>query len=311
MNNDFQVPNTGGGNPPPLGAGALLRQAREAAGLHVAALAVSMKVPVKKLEALEAEHFGELADLVFVRALAASMCRALKIDAAPILRKLPQSPVPRLVAQGRGINRPIHAANPSIRIKAAASFVTRPDVLLILVLLLSALVLLLLPDFNSKPAETETAGAKPAPVDTTAVQTVKLETSPNTSLDTKPSAMPTAEVNQANEPASSSSSPSAPLPASVASQPAQAALTVSPVAPPDPTLVSFKASNRSWVRVADRMGKVQLEKTLAAGETADARGELPLSVVVGNVAATTVQVGGKAYSMENIAKDNVARFEVK
>jgi len=37
-----------------LTAGMMLRKAREASGLHVAALAVSMKVPVKKLEALEA-----------------------------------------------------------------------------------------------------------------------------------------------------------------------------------------------------------------------------------------------------------------
>ena len=39
-----------------LTAGALLRQAREAAGLHIAALAVSLKVPVKKIEALEAQE---------------------------------------------------------------------------------------------------------------------------------------------------------------------------------------------------------------------------------------------------------------
>ena len=37
-----------------LTAGMMMRNAREAAGLHVAALAVSMKIPVKKLEALEA-----------------------------------------------------------------------------------------------------------------------------------------------------------------------------------------------------------------------------------------------------------------
>lgn len=41
--------------PPVQTAGALLRQARESTGLHIAALAVAMKVPVKKLEALEAE----------------------------------------------------------------------------------------------------------------------------------------------------------------------------------------------------------------------------------------------------------------
>ena len=32
------------------GAGAMLRAAREAAGLHVAALAVSLKIPVRRLE---------------------------------------------------------------------------------------------------------------------------------------------------------------------------------------------------------------------------------------------------------------------
>ena len=36
-----------------LTAGSILRSAREAAGLHVAALAVAIKIPVKKLEALE------------------------------------------------------------------------------------------------------------------------------------------------------------------------------------------------------------------------------------------------------------------
>ncbi|HPH15047.1 MAG TPA: helix-turn-helix transcriptional regulator, partial [Burkholderiaceae bacterium] len=70
-----------------VSAGALLRQAREAAGLHIAALAVSLKVPVKKLEALESDRLDLLPDAVFARALASSMCRALKIDAAPILER--------------------------------------------------------------------------------------------------------------------------------------------------------------------------------------------------------------------------------
>ena len=41
-----------------LSGGAMLRQAREAAGLHIGALAVSLRVPVKKLEALEADSSG-------------------------------------------------------------------------------------------------------------------------------------------------------------------------------------------------------------------------------------------------------------
>ena len=47
-----------------LTAGAMLRKARMAAGLHVAALAVSMKVPVKKLEALEGDRLDLLPDAV-------------------------------------------------------------------------------------------------------------------------------------------------------------------------------------------------------------------------------------------------------
>ena len=52
-------------SPLAMSAGSLLRQAREAAGLSIATLAVLLKVPVKKLEALEADHFDLLPDAVF------------------------------------------------------------------------------------------------------------------------------------------------------------------------------------------------------------------------------------------------------
>ena len=91
-------------------AGALLRRAREAAGLHVAALAVALKVPVKKLEALEADRWDLLPDAVFVRALASSVCRSLKINPVPVLDRLPQQARPRLDAEERGINTPFRAS---------------------------------------------------------------------------------------------------------------------------------------------------------------------------------------------------------
>jgi cytoskeleton protein RodZ len=55
--------------------------------MHIAALAVSLKVPVKKLEALEQNRFDLLPDSVFVRALASSVCRTLKLDAAAVLER--------------------------------------------------------------------------------------------------------------------------------------------------------------------------------------------------------------------------------
>lgn len=56
-------------------AGGLLKEARQAAGMHIAALAVALKVPVSKLEALEADNYTVLPDTVFVRALASSVCQ--------------------------------------------------------------------------------------------------------------------------------------------------------------------------------------------------------------------------------------------
>ena len=73
-----------------VSAGALLRAARENAGVHIGFLAATLKVPVRKLELLEEGRFDELPDATFVRALALSVCRVLKCDAAPVLAALPR-----------------------------------------------------------------------------------------------------------------------------------------------------------------------------------------------------------------------------
>ncbi len=70
-------------------AGALLRQYREAKGLHISILAAALKVPMAKLEALEANRFDALPDLVLARALAMSVCRYLHVDSAAVLSMMP------------------------------------------------------------------------------------------------------------------------------------------------------------------------------------------------------------------------------
>jgi len=54
-----------------------------------------------------------------------------------------------------------------------------------------------------------------------------------------------------------------------------------------------------------------LSKTLSDGEVIGASGATPLSVVIGRVDATEVEVRGQPFSLVSVAKDNVARFEVK
>jgi len=88
-------------------AGRLLREARERQGLHIAALAAAIKVAPKKLELLEADRFDALPDATFTRALAQTVCRALKIDPAAVLVLLPPATAGhRLEQVGSGLNAP-------------------------------------------------------------------------------------------------------------------------------------------------------------------------------------------------------------
>ena len=71
--------------------GALIKAAREKEGLHLAILSVNLKVSVKQLEALEADQFDKLPEPVFARALAAKVCRVLKLDPALVLSLMPEA----------------------------------------------------------------------------------------------------------------------------------------------------------------------------------------------------------------------------
>ena len=106
-------------------------------------------------------------------------------------------------------------------------------------------------------------------------------------------------------------------PPSVSLSKALGAATSSPTfvvtanAPLASDVVVFTAKTESWVEATDAKGQVVLRRTLAAGEVVGASGALPLKVVVGRANATQVQIRGKVFDVTAVAKDNVARFEVK
>jgi cytoskeleton protein RodZ len=66
----------------------------------VGALAASLKVPVQRIEALEADRHDLLPGPVFTRALASSVCRLLKLDSAAVLALLPKAAQHDLVVPG-------------------------------------------------------------------------------------------------------------------------------------------------------------------------------------------------------------------
>lgn len=358
----------GAGTPPvpQASAGQLLKQAREAAGLHVAALAVALKVPVSKLEALEADRFDDLPDAVFVRALASSVCRTLRVDAAPILALLPQTQRPHLKADDAGINTPFRAPNER-RLRLVPEQWFSPTLLAVPLLCVGALALYLWPRAPEGGGVSEPAVAQNAPVQAASAESASEPTppaaadasaaaaSPGTvsapvaSTGPTPVATPPGmrtEVVSSPAVAAAPGGPAAvasaapvatPAPAGVATS-VQASKSVAPAAPvtaaasnsvvaasasaaaPAPAasaaeattaVLSFSASGTSWIKVTDARGVVTLQKTLNAGETASASGQPPFAVVVGKVDVTQLQVRGKAFDLQSVARENVARFEVK
>ena len=83
-------------------AGAMIRAAREALGLDQAALAAMLKIPLRRIDALEQGRHDELQGATFERALAQAACRVLKIDSKPVLALLPREGANTLSDSARG-----------------------------------------------------------------------------------------------------------------------------------------------------------------------------------------------------------------
>ncbi len=305
-------------------AGEQLRQAREAAGVDLAALAVALKVSVKKLEALEADRLDQLPDAVFVRALASSVCRALKIDAAPVLSKLPQTVAPRLDREESGLNTPFHTPG-DVAKTPFLDRMSRPMVLAALAVLLGALVLIFFPSREQRAeigaivdrpaADAPQALAAPAVPETTpapelVASPAKAPAAPVAAAKAVPAPAPAPQVVAAARPAP------APTPATVAPAPTPVPVPATADAPARKKLSStgvvvFKTSGPAWIEVTDANGAVQLSRMVEPGEPVGASGPLPLSVTIGRAEVTEVQVRGKPYPLDAVTRGGVARFEVK
>jgi cytoskeleton protein RodZ len=300
---------------PSTTAGTLLRQAREAAGIDLPSLAVALKVSVKKLEALEADRYEQLPDAVFVRALASSICRTLKIDPTPALSLLPQSKAPLMDYDETGLNTPFRTPG-DVAKTPFLDRLSRPMVLAALAMLLGALVLIFFPTTEQRAEIGAIVASTPAaPVQAPVVTPAPQPAEPEPAA---PAAAPAAPVAVAKLAPAKPAPVVAPTPvATPVTRPAPAAAPVE-AAPADaaetpaqrkklPTtgIVVFKTREASWIEV------IQLSRMVEPGEPVGASGPLPLNVSIGRAEVTEVTVRGKPFPLDEVTRGGVARFEVK
>ena len=282
-------------------AGALLRQARERAGLHIATLAATLKVPVQRLQALEAGAYDALPDATFTRALALSVCRALKIDPAPVLAALPSSGAPRLTPSSGDLAAPMprRGKAPALVLPSASRPRRAPWGLALLLVLGAALAWWLLPP---RDEATEAAGS---------VTEIVRPVAPAPTAAAAPGSVAAAAVTgAASGPAPDERpAPAEPVPVPALAAPPSAGPATSAAAAPGALVL--RASAASWVQVTGASGRVLLQRLVQPGELLRFDDDLPLAVVVGRADATTVEVRGQPLDLSALARNNVARFEVR
>jgi cytoskeleton protein RodZ len=276
-------------------AGAQLRAAREKRGLHIAALAASMKVPQRKLEALEADQYDALPDLTFTRALAQSVCRALKVDAQPILDALPAGgDAGRLGQMGNGINAPFRD-RPGRDDSNEPRLWTRPIFWGTALVLLAAAAMALLPD-SWVSAARWFGGAAPAAAPAASSNAPLVIATPVAA----PPAAAASEVTTA---------PATPAAFEPVFPPTSAGVSASGGVSPN-GILQLHAKTGSWVEVQDAQGQVLLSRQLKDGERLGVDGALPLRVTVGNATGMAVSFRGQAVDLVPNTLGNVARLQL-
>jgi cytoskeleton protein RodZ len=312
--------------------GDMLRSAREKQGLHIAALAAAIKVSPRKLDALEHDRWEELPDATFVRALAQTVCRTLKIDPVPVLALMPPAGGVTFDPGGGGLNAPFRDRpgrdEPGLSLGAV-----RPMVLAACVLMLAAVALVFVPDrywsgaaFQSAPTPASAAALAVAPASSPAVAAsspaAELPASGSAAaagLFPPPDAVPTLAAVPATQAGVVAPTPAASTPpaAPIRAEPIVVPISVASAPPVAERLAAgsgvlqVRTTGSSWIEARDGAGRVLLSRVVQAGENLGLEGSPPIRVTIGNAAVTRLDFRGQPVDLAAATRDNVVRIELK
>ena len=288
----------------PASAGALLRAAREAAGLTVDAVAQQLKLASRQVRAIEDGDFTQLPGRTFVRGFVRNYARLLHLDPDAVLAALPGGTVaPALEAPA------LHPTAPSIgeipTTENGKSSWTRWFIPATLIAIIGATIGY---EQMRTPAEPRRASAR--------------EASPAPELRTKevgPDVIGTPLPNPVTAPATTSGSPpasqpnvpqsTAPAVAAVAATTAEAPPPSAPAAPTAPLTFAFR--DFSWTEVKDRTGTSVLKQMNRGGTAQTLEAAPPLDLVIGNAIDVTLTWRGQRVDLAPHTRGNVARLRLQ
>ncbi len=285
-------------------AGAMLREAREAAGFPLEMIAQQLKLAPRQVKALEDGDYTLLPGRTFVRGFARNYARLVGLDPQAVVDALPGA-----TPEGGLEAPPLHATAVKIGELPSTTKVTpgwlRWMVPLLLVITIGATVAY--QHFRGNLFGVASVETAPAP-----------EAAPTTAAGGEPAghpagatALPDAVVSP---PLATMPAPAAP-PASPEAAPAGSASTAAPTPPAggEASTVSLAITTRapSWVEVIDASGERLVAQTVPGGQTQAVSGKPPVSLVIGNAAGVTLTLRGSPVDLEPYTRGNVARLQLK
>ncbi|HUS25433.1 MAG TPA: RodZ domain-containing protein [Candidatus Binatia bacterium] len=285
---DAETTSAADAAPAPGGPGALLRQARERAGMSVEDVSSQLKLARNTLEALERDDFRTLSEAVYVRGYYRKIAKVLPVTEAELLaayenlRRPREALLPQRIPLAGGV-----AAGSSRRTRGQGI-----GVVVLTVIVLAVLFLMV----DDKPARRPVAApVASAPQAENAAATPQ---APATVSATSPA------------PAGPAVSPvvTAPAPATGVTPPATTAAPAS--ASGSQLRLEFSAS--SFVRVEDARGKTLAIGLVRAGEGQSLEGQPPYTVFLGNAQNAKVFFDGQPFDFSpHVNRQNdTARFTV-
>jgi cytoskeleton protein RodZ len=295
--------------PNPLSAGAMLRSAREAAGLSVVDVAQQLKLAPRQVQALEEDDFQRLPGRTFARGFARNYARFIQLDPDAVLALMPAT------ESAPALDRPSFAAarRPmgEIPVERAAKRSGAPRALvLLLVLVIVGAAAYYQYSRQASDAHREAAVAGGGAPRTTSGMLAA--PSSGTTGGSTTTALPnpvSAPAPAGNAAAASEATPAAPA-ADASAAPATAATTSAAARANDASLVLvFKGT--SWAEVKDASGRVILQMTGGAGMTQTVSGAPPLELSLGNAPDVAVTFRGQTLDLAPYTRGVVARVALK
>ncbi len=343
--------------------GAMLRVARESAGLSIGDVATRLRMGVRQVDALERADYSALPTGTFLRGMVRNYAKLVHVDADAAIRVLEGTHTHAAVSlKDATIVVPSH----NIKLSGGPSELANPKVRAAIVGLVTMLLAAaawywwqyVRPNLSSggrpvlsTPADDKSANksvaqpestipVSPPEIKSSSPATAELQTlqpaiSPppgSSSSITPPVVPPPSAATATVTPPPPTAVVTSPTATTTALAPAPAASTVVPfetttsiakestnlkpdpnavARPPGSSVLSFVCQGESWIEVVDGRGKALISRRFNAGESGEAIGRAPFSIVVGNAPQVKMTYNGNEFDLKPHTRIAVARVTLK